>query len=192
MNSSDPFYNNEFQHLFDDLYVPLCRFALKFLNNKDLAEDVVQDTFVYLWENKNRLSFTDGINQYLYTTVKNKSLNLLQKKFIKSVSLLPNDKEIMTIGSKQPTAQELLECKELEKILEDALNNLPEKCRIIFSMKRFGEMTNNEIAEKLNVSVKTVEAQTTIAMKKLTEYVNNHWNNTPLILFNFLLRKKFN
>jgi len=192
MNSSDPFYYNEFQHLFDDLYVPLCRFALKFLNNTSLAEDVVQDTFVYLWENRNRLSFSDGINQYLYTTVKNKSLNILQKKYIKSVSILPNDKEIMTIGSKQPTAQELLECKELEKILEDALNNLPEKCRIIFSMKRFGDMTNNEIAEKLNVSVKTVEAQTTIAMKKLTAYVNNHWNNTPLILFNVLLRKKLN
>jgi RNA polymerase sigma-70 factor (ECF subfamily) len=192
MNSSDPFYNNEFQHLFDDLYVPLCRFALKFLNNSSLAEDVVQDTFVYLWENRNRLSFSDGINQYLYTTVRNKSLNLLQKKFIKSVSLLPDDKEIMTIGSKQPTAQELLECKELEKILEDALKSLPEKCRIIFSMKRFGEMTNNEIADKLNISVKTVEAQTTIAIKKLTSYVNNHWNSSSLILFNFLLRKNIN
>lgn len=190
MNSSDPFYNNEFQHLFDDLYVPLCRFALKFLNNKDLAEDVVQDTFVYLWENRNRLSFSDCINQYLYTTVRNKSLNLLQKKFIRSVALLPDDKEIMTIGSKQPTAQELLECKELEKILEDALYSLPEKCRIIFSMKRFADMTNNDIAEKLNISVKTVEAQTTIAIKKLTSFVNSHWNNSSLILFNLLLRKK--
>ena len=190
MNSSDPFYYNEFQHLFDDLYVPLCRFALKFLNNTSLAEDVVQDTFVYLWENRNRLSFSDGINQYLYTTVKNKSLNILQKKYIKSVSILPNDKEIMIIGSKQPTAQELLECKELEKIFEDALNCLPEKCRIIFSMKRFANMTNNEIAKKLNISVKTVEAQTTIAIKKLTTYVTNHWNNSSLILFNLLLRKK--
>ncbi len=76
-----------------------------------------------------------------------------------------------------------------EKVLEDALNCLPEKCRIIFSMKRFGEMSNNEIAKKLNISNKTVENQTTIAIKKLTSYVNNHWDNTSLILFNFLFRK---
>ncbi len=190
MNLSDPFYNNEFQHLFDDLYIPLCRYALKFVNNHNLAEDVVQDTFVYLWENRKRLSFSEGINHYLYTSVRNRSLNLLQKNFAKSVSSFPNDNEIQYAGNKQPTAQELLECKELEKILEDALNSLPEKCRIIFSLKRFSDMSNQEIAGHLNISVKTVEAQTTIAIKKLTSYVNNHWNDSSIILFNLLFKSK--
>ncbi len=91
------------------------------------------------------------------------------------------------VESDLPSPQELVEKKDLEKLLERALKELPVKCRNIFTLKRFGELSNKEIAEKLDISIKTVEAQTTIAMKRLKYYISSHWEVITIVLLNALV-----
>jgi RNA polymerase sigma-70 factor (ECF subfamily) len=184
---SDPFFNKDFCNHFEELYVPLCQYAQKFVNDRDVAEDIVQDNFVYLWENWARLAKIDSVKAYLFAAVKNKSLNYLQKKYVKNTLHQIEDYQDLMSNIQHPTALELLECLELEAILERALNLLPERCRIIFTMKRFAGKSNKEIAKDLDISVKTVEAQMTIAIRKLSAYVNTHWEVPAIILLNIIL-----
>lgn len=185
-NVFDPFFDKDYNIYFEELYVPLCQFALKFVNDRDIAEDIVQDNFVYLWENWARLSKIDSLKAYMFAAVKNKSLTYLQKKYNKNTLHQIEDYQDSMIDNQHPTALELLECRELEAILERALNHLPERCRIIFTLKRFAGKSNKEIAKHLDISVKTVEAQMTIAIRKLSAYVNAHWDKPLVILFNII------
>ena len=123
----------------------------------------------------------------MFVAVKNKSLTYLRKKYIKNTLHQIEDYQDLIIDNQQPTALELLECRDLEAILEKALNQLPERCRIIFAMKRFAGKSNKEIAKDLDISQKTVEAQMTIAIRKLSAYVNTHWDKSLLILLNIVL-----
>ncbi len=184
---ADPFRDDNYNTLFNELYTPLCRFAMKFVTNKDVAEDIVQDLFVYLWENWERLSGSPAIKSYAYTAIKNRALNYLKKEFLKEraedpLELLSDNQE-----HKLPNPQELIENKELEAIIERALESLPAKCRTVFTLKRFGDLNNKEVAEQLNISIKTVENQMTIALRKLTAFINEHWGLAILIAVNHLI-----
>ena len=172
----NPFLDSGFAKLFDELYSPLCRYCLKLVGDMELAEDIVQEQFVYLWENRKRLDNSGSLKSYLFTAVKNKSVNHLKKQFSKKRSYRIENLPENTIPGKLPNPDEIYENKELGKILDKAIANLPEKCRIIFTMKKMGEFTNKEIASKLNISVKTVENQMTIAFKKLIRYISDQWN----------------
>lgn len=166
--------------------MPLCRYALKLVNDKAVAEDVVQECFVYLWENWSRLAQIDSLKSYLFKSVKNGSLNHLKAKFVKSKEPFPsgfNEK----ISDRQASAHELMEVHDLEAILEEALQALPERCRIIFVLKRFDDKSNKEIADLLGISVKTVEAQMTIALARLRNHVIKHWGSSGLILLNLVI-----
>jgi RNA polymerase sigma-70 factor (ECF subfamily) len=183
----DPFNDKDYNFYFEELYIPLCQFAQKFVNDHNIAEDIVQDNFVYLWENWARLVKIDSVKAYMFTAVKNKSITYLQKKYIKNTLHQIEDYQDSMIDNQHPTALELLECQELEAILERALNQLPERCRTIFTMKRFSGKSNKEIAKDLGISVKTVEAQMTIAIKKLNTFVIAHWEAPGVILLNIIL-----
>lgn len=181
---SDPFENKKFNNLFNEFYSPLCRFSMKFVMDKNAAEDIVQDLFLYLWENWEKMADIASIKSYAYTAVKNRSLSYLKKQFVGEITENAEyTKESVTDGVLR-SPQELIECKELEAILEKALESLPLKCRAIFTMKRFGELSNKEVAENLQISVKTVEAQMTIAIRKLTSFISDHWELILLILIN--------
>ena len=183
----DPFNDKDYNFYFEELYIPLCQFAQKFVNDHNIAEDIVQDNFVYLWENWARLVKIDSVKAYMFTAVKNKSITYLQKKYIKNTLHQIEDYQDSMIDNQHPTALELLECQELEAILERALNQLPERCRTIFTMKRFSGKSNKEIAKDLGISVKTVEAQMTIAIKKLNTFVIAHWEAPGVILLYIIL-----
>ena len=185
---AEPFINNDYQSIFDEFYIPLCRHAMKFVSDFNKAEDIVQESFIYLWENWERLKNIDNIKAYLFTAVKNLSLTNLQKQFFSIQLREIDDNDFLFSDQKQPTALELLECNELELILEKALESLPKKCRIIFIQKRFAEKSNKEIAEYLNISVKTVEAQMTIAIKRLTAFVNKRWSRSSKLILFLLLK----
>jgi len=171
-NHTNPFSNAEFTNFFNELYPSLCRYCLSLVGERDIAEDIVLDQFIYLWENRIRLRNSSSLKSYLYKAVKHRSMNYLRTKFSRATGYLPDDLSQFTINDNLPDPQEILENKELGEILDKALAHLPEKCRIIFTMKKIGEFTNKEIADKLNISVKTVENQTTIAFKKLISYLS--------------------
>ena len=170
--SIKPFDNHDFNSLFNELYTPLCRFSMKFVTEKDEAEDIVQEFFVYLWENWKRLAIISSVRSYAYTSVKNRSLNHLQKQFSGNKGDDCINVQETELNSELPDPQELLQGKELENILEKALEALPLRCRTIFIMKRFGELSNKDVAKKLHISVKTVESQMTIAIRRITAFVS--------------------
>jgi RNA polymerase sigma-70 factor (family 1) len=184
----NPFRNNNYNLIFDQLYVPLCRYCIKLVNNREVAEDIVQEQFIYLWENWARLENIASLQAYLYTSVKNKSLNYIKKTFSEKtfVAIPATIEQIGDKGISNP--QELIEAQELEKILEKALEELPVQCRKIFGLKRFGQMSNQDIAESLNISIKTVEAQMTIALRRLKYFVIDNWGVITLIFFYWFLK----
>jgi RNA polymerase sigma-70 factor (family 1) len=184
----NPFSNSNYNLVFNQLYVPLCRYCIKLVNNHEAAEDIVQEQFIFLWENWARLKDIDYLQAYMYTSVKNRSLNHIKKNFTEKKIVAIHDIKEPINDKGIPNPQELIEGEELEKLLEKALEKLPKQCRKIFALKRFGQMTNQEIADSLNISIKSVEAQMTIALRRLKSYVIDNWGVIALLLFLYALK----
>lgn len=153
-----------FEQLFNELYPALCRYSLQFVRRPGLAEEIVQEQFIALWEKRNEIIIHSSYSSYLYTSVKNRSIDYLRSKFAK-LKFVAEDQSF-TIQD-QSTPQHSLEEDELTTQITLSINSLPEKCYTIFSMSRFGMLTNKAIANELNISEKTVENQITIAIKKI-------------------------
>lgn len=165
-----------FEYAFKKYYPELARFALSILRNEVWAEEIVQEVFIKIWEKRNDFRIQTGLKPYLYTAVKNRSLNHLKNKANQHSSLDQTHKT----PTQTSTADQKLSEQELKKILQDAIQQLPEKCRIIFILSRNHKFSYQEIAQKLGISKKTVEAQMGIALKKLRAYLQKHWDNIPL------------
>lgn len=159
---------HNFELIFRDLYPVLCRYCLQFVRKPEIAEEIVQEQFIYLWEKRKVIKITSSLKAYLYKSVKNKSLDYLKSKF---ANLDFNGENALLDFKENTDPVKEYEKKELENILEEALKILPEKCYTIFSMSRFGNLSNKEIAIQLKISVKTVENQITIALKKIKNFI---------------------
>lgn len=150
------------ENLFRYHYRPLCIFALHYLKDIDVSEDVVQEAFGLLWE---KLSAGEKVvNQkgYLYSTVKNRSLDILRKRG--SVG-----EAISLDGSVDDIEEPKVEDAELEARLWTAIDTLPEKCREIFLMSKRDGLKQEEIASELGISLQTVKNQVSKALKILKE-----------------------
>ena len=154
-----------FRNLFDIYCQQLINFSRRYVFDKQIAENIVQDIFVRVWVNRERLDSTKSIKSYLYTSVKNESLKYLRhiKVEEKGIKLI-NDSLNKTLNPETTFDQE-----EMEKKIISAIDELPGKCREIFSMSRFDQLKYSEIAEILGISIKTVEIQMGRALKKLRE-----------------------
>lgn len=155
-----------FESLFKTYYAKLTFFANKFVNDLQVSEEIVSDTFTGLWEQRKSLEITTSMNAYLYRMVQNRCLNYLKHKKVESeyVNYLAKHNMLTEIPA---SAQNPYFQKELEEQVQNAIAALPEKCREVFKMSRFEQLKNKEIAEQLNVSPKTVERHMTIALDKL-------------------------
>ncbi|MBN2611246.1 MAG: RNA polymerase sigma-70 factor [Bacteroidales bacterium] len=161
-----------FDALFRKFYKPLCYVAA--IKTKDVhsAEDIVQDLFADIFSKRDTLEIVTSIDKYLYGALFFKCLNFNKKRNINhSLDELSFDpKDIMSIPS------EKMEEIELEARIYEAIASLPDKCREIFELSRFKNKKNREIADMLNISIKTVETHMGIALKKLGsifyEYLN--------------------
>lgn len=152
-----------FKALFHAHCQSLVYFAYSFVKDKHIAEDIVQEVFVNVWTNRNRLDFTENMKTYLYTAVRNLSLKHLRHSDVKR----RGTEQIQIRLSGVATPDEILDYKEIETAVEQTIRELPEKCRQIFSMNRFDGLTYAEIAEIQNISVKTVETQMSRALRFL-------------------------
>ena len=160
---------DSFKYFFDRYYNDLCNFVHVYLHDQALSEEIVQDIFVYFWENKEKLQINTSVKSFLFSASKFKSLNLLRDTKTKK-------RIVEKIGKTEPliTSEEedsYLDTNEFKKILDAAVDQLAPKCREIFFLSKVEDLSNKEIAEKLGISVKTVENQMTIALKKLREYL---------------------
>lgn len=160
---------DSFKYFFDKYYSDLCNFVHIYLHDQALAEEVIQDIFVYFWENRQKLQISSSVKAFLYSASKFKSLNMLRD--------AQNQKKIMErIGKAEQShiheqSLSYIDTEEFRKILDTAIKQLSPKCRKIFLLSKRQELSNREIAEQLGISVKTVENQMTIALKKLREYL---------------------
>ena len=145
----------EFEKLFKSYYSPLCHFAFRFLKDMDLAEEIVQEFFYNYWKNRQTMNIQISIKSYMFRSIRNNSLKYLEH--IKVVKKYEQN-FIDTNSSDAGFETNELEVKELNEIIEATLNELPERCSQIFKLSRFEGLKYNEIAEKLSISVKTVEA----------------------------------
>ena len=153
-----------FELLFRKYYAPLCRFAVNYTHDMDAAREVVQELFVYLWENRTAAHIEHSVKSYLTSAVRRNSIRYVQQQRPSlPLDAFPEDYFI---------AEELvdsIETEELYRQLLEAIEQLPPQCEKIFRMSRFDDMKYAEIARELNISVKTVEAQMGKALKMLRE-----------------------
>src|SRR4030042_5504629 len=156
-----------FEILFKKYCQSLIYFSRRYVFDKQIAENIVQDVFAGIWQKRQNLDPSQSIKAYLFAAVKNESFKYLRHINVESRSY---DRVIKLVNIEK-TPEEILDEKELRDRLNSAINDLPEKCREIFFMTRFDGLKYSEIAEILGISIKTVETQMGRAFKKLREYL---------------------
>lgn len=162
----------EFETLFRSSYASLVRYAGTMIKDQDGAEEIVQDLFFRLWQNKEKLNIESSLNGYLFRSVHNSCLHHIEHRKVveKHVreSLLETDE-----GDGDPS--EALQYRELQAKIAGILERLPERCGKIFCMNRFEGLKYNEIAQKLSVSIKTVEANMGRALKEFRKALKDQY-----------------
>lgn len=160
---------SSYEVLFKTLYAPLCRVVFKIVKEKELAEDIVQEVFIKLWEKKEELTIETSLKSYLYRAAINTSYNHLQKNKRYPMLAIEN----MEIDD-SVSISDKVEAKELEEKINQTLLLLPDACREVFVLSRWEGLSYKEIAETLDISVKTVENQMGKALKIFREQLHNY------------------
>ena len=149
--------------LFREHYRYVCHAVYRVLPDMVLVEDLVQEVFYELWRKKDRLNIQTSFKAYLRRAAVNKTLNYIRDQKIK-VSEPTDD---LPLRSAEVTSHERLDAQDLQSAINRAVDQLPERCRAVFMLSRFEDQTYREIAEGLNISVKTVENQMSKALRHL-------------------------
>lgn len=172
--------------IFHGYYNDLCRYVMIFLRDEQVAKNIVQDLFVSIWENRLNIQFHKSIEAYLYQACRLNTLNYIRnrdRREKKNIELGNNT----SIEIEGPDAN--FELHELEKILDEAIALLPDRCRQIFIMSRQRDLSYAEIAKQLGLSVKTVDNQINKAIKKIKLHVSKQY---PVLLINPILFEMLN
>lgn len=160
-----------FEYVFKSYYALLCTYAFDLVKDDGLAEDVVQEILIKVWENRGKIDIQTSLKAYLYRSVYNHCINLLKHlRVVKNLEdrytedVLSNA-EFTLLTEEYPLDDYFYEG--LERDIDEAITSLPEQCRIIFQMSRFENLSYEEIARKLDISVNTVKTQIRRALEKL-------------------------
>ncbi len=172
-----------YEMLFKTYYQPLCNYAYTFVQDRSEAEEIVQSTFLSIWEKRETLEIRTAVKPYLYAMVRNASLNVLKHTKIKQqhadITLATSERSVESVTRTVMAA-------ELETRIYDAMEKLPEQCRLIFKLSRFEELKYAEIADQLSLSVKTVENQMGKALKIMREQLKDYLPLLIVLLNGFL------
>lgn len=153
---------NAFETLFHQFYPGMCLYAKSIVKKDNISEEIVQDVFYNIWKNRNNFTLTSGWHNYLYRAVYNNSLKYIRRS---KREIRIEDPQMFDSNNKVLDPSEELNYSELTESINEVLDRLPERTRQIFRMNRFDGFTYKEIAEKLSISVKTVEANMGKALK---------------------------
>jgi RNA polymerase sigma-70 factor (ECF subfamily) len=167
-----------FQEIFYKYYEPLCKYAFTIVKEPHSCEDIVQETFLRIWEKKQNLIGSEELTWYLYTAIRNNCLSFLEKKQ-KTVLGDFNGQEIIDTPGESPAP--LATEADYDTLLKKALENLPPKCREVFVLSRVSNLTYKQISDSLGISIKTVENQMGKALKILRSYIRQK-QGLPVIL----------
>lgn len=153
----------QFELLFRSSYVSLVRYAKTLIKDHDTAEEIVQDLFFRVWQDREKLNIESSLNGYLFRSVHNRCMHFIEHKKVvdrHTVEMLLNQHE------DQESPSDILLYKELQAEIAEILERLPERCGQIFYMSRFEGLKYSEIAQKLSISIKTVESNMGKALKE--------------------------
>jgi RNA polymerase sigma-70 factor, ECF subfamily len=177
--------------LFREYYVVLCSYSRRYVGRKDVAEEIVSDTFLKIWENRVSLQINSSVKSYLFQAVCNNSLNYLRK--LKKDRLL-DDYFMETVSENiafpslfEEIEQQSLTMENINSQIEEAVDQLPEQQRKVFRLKRFEGKKNKEIAEIMGISIKTVEMHLSKATLALRSKLKN---SLPSFILFMLLKER--
>jgi RNA polymerase sigma-70 factor, ECF subfamily len=165
-----------FEALFQVNYLQLVKTAYRITQDKDIAEDIVQDVFIKMWQNQDSKAITTSLKSYLFGCTINQSLNYIKKIRIVNAREELYSLESVNYGESEP------ELREMNRQTENALNLLPPACRTVFILSRYEQLSYKEIAHRLDLPFKMVEAQMVKALKHL---------RNCLLLFTLILISTF-
>jgi len=180
MNSAGEQVNRLFQDIcatgnmkaYEQLYHLLCsrliHFSASICGSFHLAEEVVSDVFVSIWQKKEQLSCVENPKVYLYVCTKNHTINAMKRRLLQVV---PFDTFYTEALSIVPDVEEHLLSSQVARKIESAISSLPPRCQLIFRLIKMDGLRYKEVAELLDISSKTVDAQLTIAVKKVAETI---------------------
>lgn len=161
----------------------LIYFALKFVKSPEFAEDVFQDTFTSIWENRRFVNPNQPFAPYLYTIIKNRILNLIAE--INKDANLRQKLSANAVDYTNDTENRLLD-KEYDQLFQNALNTLTVQQRRVFELSRIERKTHKEIAQELNISIYTTQQHISASLKSIRQYLKKHagaLSDLLLILF---------
>lgn len=165
-----------YQELFRQFYEPLCFFANKYLQDLAAAEDLVQELMSYLYENRDRIVISTSLKSFLYRSVTNRSLNQIKHEQVKA----ENHKDILRRAD-EGSFEDFMEISELQARINQLIAELPPQCERVFRMSRFEHLSNQEIADELGISKRTVETQISKALGVLR-------NSLKIIIIQFFFQ----
>jgi RNA polymerase sigma-70 factor, ECF subfamily len=153
-----------YEMLFRQYYQMLCNYSLKFVSDPDVAEEIVQDLFYTLWEKRMELQINTSVKSYLFSAVHNRCLKFIEHRNVEQKYRSYYLQHESEIDSEPFDSANVIE---MQQIIDQTLDSLPERCGKIFRLNRFEGLKYYEIADKLSISVKTVEANMGKALKLL-------------------------
>ncbi|MCB0629480.1 MAG: RNA polymerase sigma-70 factor [Saprospiraceae bacterium] len=165
------------QELFNTSYLPVCTTIKRFIQDHALVEDLAQEVFVRFWEKRHTLQITSSLHGYLRRMAINEALGYLRRNRLYTEDI----DEQPDIDGKAPDVEKQLLHSELEGQIRAAIDKLPPRCRTVFQLSRYEELTYQEIADKMDISIKTVENQMGKALRVLREELQ-HYLNLVLII----------
>jgi RNA polymerase sigma-70 factor (ECF subfamily) len=167
-----------FQRLFEHYYALLCGIACGYLKHKHLAEEIVDDIFFKIWENRETLNIHTSIKAYLIKAVHYRCLNYiaqskLERKMLSDEPVGVNREDFLYKEANTPLSD--LISDELEAAIHKAIHSLPAECGEIFRLSRYENLKYEEIAKRKNISINTVKTQMKIALQKLREALSAYF-----------------
>ena len=173
-----------FETIFKKYYKSLCVFAENYVGEPEMAKEIVSDFFLKFWENRKKIHINSSGKNYLFTSIHNlcikylEHLKVLKKYHEFAESQLKNIEFLTSVSGDYPLAN--LISKEIVADIEEAIENLPDKCKEIFKLSRFEDLSYDEIATKQNISINTVRTQMSRALEKLRESLSKYF---PVVIF---------
>jgi RNA polymerase sigma-70 factor (family 1) len=168
IRAGDP---SAFETLFHAYYAPLCSFAYRYLGARDLAEEIVQEVFLCIWERRESWDVRTSVRSYLLTSVRNAALSYLRhERVVRRRQAEVRDSHESVAASPEACALEA----ETVVAVRQAIARLPDRCRLVFTLHREQGLTYTEVAEALGISPRTVEVQIGRALKSLRKALASH------------------
>jgi len=170
--------NQAFEHLVRWLYKPMLHFIYSMVKEKEHAEELTQDVFANFWAKREQIFVTGSLKSYLYRAARNHTLNFLKRQKFEQNYQRQVAREMVV--HKEET-EDAFYFTTLQVKIDEAIESLPDSSREIFKMSRYAEMTYKEIAETLDIPVRTVHYQIGLALKELREKLKGHIRNENLL-----------